>query len=72
MFEVKRGVFGLVAVGEKEDAPILESDSMPAQSHRANPGKEISGTHQGEPPHRKMGPCDLRSIFRHSDKCHEL
>lgn len=73
MFEVKRSEFGLISVGEKEDAPILESDPMPAQSHRAvepNPGKEISGTHHGESPHRKMGPCDLRSIFRQSDKRH--
>lgn len=35
MFEVKRGEFGLVSVREKEDAPILESDPMPAQSHKS-------------------------------------
>lgn len=73
MFEVKRGEFGLVSVGEKEDAPILESDPMPAQSHKSQiQAKEISATHHGESPHRKTGPCDLRSIFRQSDKRHEL
>ena len=72
MFEVKGGEFGLIAVGEEENAPISESDPMPAQNHGANPGKEFSSTHHGEPPHRKMGPCDLRSILRQSDKRHVL
>lgn len=48
MFEVKRGEFGLVSVGEKEDAPILESDPMPAQSHQSQiPAKRFQALTTG-------------------------